>query len=86
MCVCIYVYTHTYCVCIIYIDTEKEGEIYFQELTYRIVGPASLKSTWQVSRLEIASGAEVVILRKAVWRQNSFFSKETTVLSLKAFN
>lgn len=63
-CVCVYIYT--YYIYIVYIDTDKEGEIYFQELTYRIVGPVSLKSTWQVGRLAIASGVEVVILRKAV--------------------
>ena len=49
------------------------------------MGPASLKFTWKVFTLEITSGVEVVILRKAVRRQNSFFSKETSVLSLKPF-
>ena len=57
------------CVCLYYIYRYREREIYFKELAHRIVRLASLESTGQTCRLEIPSGAEVVILSpKAVWR------------------
>ena len=59
----------------------------FKELAYVIVGLGGLKSIGDVDRLESQGRADIKVLRpKAVWRQNSFFSKETIVLSLKAFN
>jgi len=70
LCVCICVHVHTSMYVRTHTHTHTQTyctKIYFKELDHMTVGPASVKSAGQVSRLEIPLGVDVVVLsEKAV--------------------